>query len=59
MYNVMLLYKQVAALSRDDHKKFKLKPVEGFPFAADTHWMPVAGAEFGPCGPALSDRFRR
>lgn len=46
MSNVMLLYKQVIALSRDDHKNFKLKPVEGFEFAAETHWMPIAGAEF-------------
>jgi len=42
----MLLYKRVTALSRDDHKDYKLKPVDGFEFASTTHWMPVAGAEF-------------
>lgn len=42
----MLLYKQVAALSREAHMKHKLKPLEDFSFAAETHWMPVAGVEF-------------
>lgn len=46
MSNVMLLYKNVTALSRDEHRNLRLKPVEGFAFAAQTHWLPVAGAEF-------------
>lgn len=46
MSNVMLLYKQIVALSRNDHKDLKLKPLQNFNFAADTHWVPVAGVEF-------------
>lgn len=42
----MLFYKNVTALSRDDHKGYKLKLVDGFEFAQETHWMPVAGVEF-------------
>ncbi|WP_159567142.1 SapC family protein [Budvicia diplopodorum] len=48
MSKTMLLYKNVSALSRDNHKSLKLKPVEGLAVAAETHWMPVAGAEFYP-----------
>lgn len=46
MSNVMLFYKNVTALNRDEHKNLKLKPVEGFGFAEKTHWLPVAGVEF-------------
>jgi hypothetical protein len=46
MTNTMLLYKNVTALSRDEHRKLRLRPAEGFAFAAATHWLPVAGAEF-------------
>jgi hypothetical protein len=42
----MLFYRNVAVLSRDEHRGLKLKPVEGFAFAARTHCLPVAGAEF-------------
>jgi hypothetical protein len=44
--NSLLLYKAVAPVSRDVHRGLKLKPVEGFAFAANPHWLPVAAAEF-------------
>lgn len=46
MANVMLLYKQIVALSRDAHMKYRLKPVSEYPFASETNWMPLAGVEF-------------
>lgn len=46
MSNVMLLYKQVVALSRNEHKSLKLKPLKDFEFAAHAHWVPAAGIEF-------------
>ena len=46
MSTVMLLYKQVVALSRNEHKNLKLSPLKDFSFAANTHWVPVAGIEF-------------
>lgn len=46
MSKSMLLYKNITVLSREQHKALKLKTVEGFGFAADTHWLPIAGAEF-------------
>lgn len=46
MPKTMLFYRNVKVLSRDDHKALRLKSVEGFEFAAHTHWLPVAGVEF-------------
>jgi hypothetical protein len=46
MANTMLLYQNVTPLSREAHRRLKLKPVQGFFFAAQTHWLPIAGAEF-------------
>ncbi|PWK28773.1 SapC family protein [Pseudomonas sp. OV226] len=46
MSNLMLLYKNVQVLSRETHKGLRLKEVNDCSFAANTHWMPVAGAEF-------------
>jgi hypothetical protein len=44
--NLMLLYKNISPLSRDDHRRMKLKPVADFACAMHTHWLPVAGVEF-------------
>jgi hypothetical protein len=44
--NAMLLYKKITALSREEHRKLRLKPAADFAFAAQTHWLPVAGIEF-------------
>ena len=41
-----LFYKKVVALSKEQHKKLYLEPVEGFTFAADTNSLYVAAAEF-------------
>ncbi len=46
MANVMLFYKNTTVLNREEHKNLKLKAVEGFGFAENTHWLPVAGVEF-------------
>lgn len=46
MSNLMLLYNKIVPVSRNDHKSLKLKPLADFKFAANTHWVPVAGAEF-------------
>ncbi len=46
MSNVMLLYKQVEALSQETHKQLKLKAAADYHFADHTHWFPVAGTEF-------------
>ncbi|MEN3929936.1 SapC family protein [Microvirga sp. W0021] len=46
MSPVMLFYKDVQVLSRDEHRDLRLKGSEGFDFAANTHWLPVAGTEF-------------
>ena len=42
----MLFYRNVTAISRDQHRGLKFKPVEGFGFAARTNCLPVAGTEF-------------
>lgn len=42
----MLLYKEIKALNRDEHKALKLKSVEDCSFAAATHLVPLAGLEF-------------
>jgi len=46
MSKTMLLYRNVRALSRDEHKGLRLAAADGFEFAAHTHWLPVAGVEF-------------
>lgn len=42
----MLLYKEVKALNRDEHKVLKIRPAEDCAFAASTHLVPLAGLEF-------------
>jgi hypothetical protein len=42
----MLLYKDIKALNRDEHKAFKLKPASHCEFASQTHLVPLAGLEF-------------
>ncbi|WP_427308491.1 SapC family protein [Cupriavidus sp. H39] len=48
MSTLMLLYKNVTALSRETHSALKLKASESFDFAKQTHWVPLAGVEFYP-----------
>jgi hypothetical protein len=42
----MLLYRDIKALNRDDHKGLKLKPARHCEFAAASHLVPLAGLEF-------------
>lgn len=42
----MLLYKDIQALNREQHKDLKLKQAECCDFAAQTHLVPLAGLEF-------------
>ena len=42
----MLLYKEIKALNRDEHKALKLKAASDCAFAASTHLVPLAGLEF-------------
>ncbi|MCL5041123.1 MAG: SapC family protein [Gammaproteobacteria bacterium] len=42
----LLLYKDIKALNRDEHKGLKLKSSGDCAFAADTHLVPLAGLEF-------------
>ncbi len=42
----MLLYKDIKALNRDEHKALKLKSADDCAFAAGTHLVPLAGLEF-------------
>lgn len=42
----MLLYKEIKALNRDEHKVLKIKPAADCGFAANTHLVPLAGLEF-------------
>src|SRR5690554_2528288 len=42
----MLLYKEIKALNRDEHKVLKIKPAADCAFAANTHLVPLAGLEF-------------
>ena len=41
-----LFYKKVVPLSKEQHKKLYLEPVEGFNFAAGTNSLYIAAAEF-------------
>ncbi len=42
----LLLYKDIKALSRDEHKDLKLASEQTCEFAAETHLVPLAGLEF-------------
>lgn len=42
----MLLYKEIKALNRDEHKTLKIKQAADCAFAAETHLVPLAGLEF-------------
>lgn len=44
--STLLLYKEIKALNRDEHKSLKLKSSGDCQFAADTHIVPLAGLEF-------------
>ncbi len=46
MSYTMLLYKNVVALSRDDHFNLKLQGTDNYEFASHVHWLPVSGKEF-------------
>ncbi|MEL4073355.1 SapC family protein [Ochrobactrum sp. GPK 3] len=43
---IMLIYKDITALSRDTHKELRLDPEFTFDFAANTQWVPLSGVEF-------------
>ncbi|TLX64092.1 SapC family protein [Stutzerimonas nosocomialis] len=42
----LLLYRDIKALNRDEHKALRLKSAENSGFAAGTHLVPLAGLEF-------------
>lgn len=42
----LLLYRDITLLNRERHKDLKLKPEQGFRFAAETHYVPLAAQEF-------------
>jgi len=42
----LLLYKEIKALNRDEHKTLKLAGLNNSEFAASTHLVPLAGLEF-------------
>ncbi|MFT4269458.1 MAG: SapC family protein [Pantoea sp.] len=44
--NTLLLYKKIDVLSREAHKNLHLRPAADLGFAADTHFVPLAGNEF-------------
>lgn len=44
--STLLLYKEIKALNRDQHKALKLNADKGCQFAAGTHLVPLAGLEF-------------
>lgn len=44
--STLLLYKDIKALNRDEHKTLKLKQADSCYFAAQTHLVPLAGLEF-------------
>lgn len=46
MTTVMLFYKNVVPISRETHKKLKFNATPDAGFAANTHWVPLAGEEF-------------
>ncbi|WP_297322913.1 SapC family protein [uncultured Bartonella sp.] len=46
MTTVMLFYKNIVPISRETHKKLKFSAPANAAFAANTHWVPLAGEEF-------------
>tara|TARA_R110000751_G_scaffold148131_1_gene252841 strand:+ start:464 stop:1198 length:735 start_codon:yes stop_codon:yes gene_type:complete len=44
--STLLLYKEIKALNRDQHKALKMNAGKGCEFAAGTHIVPLAGLEF-------------
>lgn len=44
--STLLLYKEIKALNRDEHRGLKLKSSGDCQFAAETHIVPLAGLEF-------------
>jgi len=42
----LLLYKEIKALNREQHRQLKLKNADNSEFAASTHLVPLAGLEF-------------
>ncbi|WP_287028208.1 SapC family protein [Pseudomonas sp. UBA6310] len=42
----LLLYKEIKALNREEHRTLKLRTAQDCEFAAATHLVPVAGLEF-------------
>lgn len=46
MSTTLLLYKQIKALNREEHKGLRLRQGEDCAFAAGTHLVPLAGSEF-------------
>ncbi|WP_313518839.1 SapC family protein [Pseudomonas sp.] len=42
----LLLYKEIKALNREEHRGLKLRTAQNCEFAAGTHLVPVAGLEF-------------
>lgn len=44
--STLLLYKEIKALNRDEHRGLKLKSTGDCQFAAETHIVPLAGLEF-------------
>lgn len=47
----LLLYKDIQALNRDEHKALKLRAMEHCGFAGSTHLVPLAGLEFFQAAP--------
>lgn len=47
----MLLYKDIKALNRDEHKTLKIKPADDCGFSSGTHLVPLAGLEFFQAAP--------
>lgn len=46
MSTVMLFYKNIVPISRETHKKLRFNAPKNLAFAANTHWVPLAGEEF-------------
>ncbi|EJF91516.1 SapC family protein [Bartonella tamiae] len=46
MSTVMLFYKNIVPLSREEHKELKFSQSKDSSFAQHTHWVPLSGEEF-------------
>jgi hypothetical protein len=44
--STLLFYKDITILNRDKHRNYHLKSAGDFEFAAETHFVPLAGQEF-------------